>query len=336
MSTPLGQITGELRDVREWTGQIGTATPAISSTKAMTGAYSVAFNLTSQTALIGHAFPAQTGLRCGAWLNHNGRSTSSTGTPSTFFRLRNSSTVVAEIRWNYSTADVEMWINGTKVTQASAVACGVSSTNMWMHIGLVYIQNGSCTFYVDGLPRLTWAQDLTSPVNEAYFGGQWAVTAYLDDFYIDGGITVDVPPPTDRFLFSAVNGAGSSSNWTPVGAANNYDCVDDGVPDDDVTYVLSNAADQLDLYATSDITVPTGYSIRAAIPIVLTKVTASGPQIKLVASDGSNVVESAAKTPGASYIYIWESMNQTPSAQPWTQALFNDATFGIKSAGSFS
>lgn len=334
MSTPLGQITGELQDIREWTAQIGTDTPSISSTKAKTGTYSIAFNYTTDDALIGHVFAEQTGVRVGAWLNHNNGYGSTT---CVFFRLRDASTVAVEVRWNASAGNVEMWIDGSKVEEGSAAACGVSATNTWMHIGLVYINGGSCTFYVDGLAKLTYSGTLAYYIDEAYIGGQWASTAYFDDFYIDGGITVDTAPPADRFLFSAITGAGSVDDWTPTGAANNYDCVNDTTPDDDTTYVLSDAADQVDLYATGDITVPDGYSIRAAIPIVLAKVTASGPQVKLVAADGTNTnVESAAKTPGTSYGYVWESMVEAPSEEAWTQTLFNAATFGIKSAGSFA
>lgn len=169
-------------------------------------------------------------------------------------------------------------------------------------------------------------------------GIRWTNYAYFDDFYIDGDISnVNEAPPPDRFLFSLASAAGASSQWTPTGAATNSECVDEAVPNDDTDYVKAEAADLVDLYATADITLPTDYGIVSVIPIALAKRMASGPTVQLVAADGVSAnLESAEKTPGTSYSYIWESLPAAPDGGDWTEAKVNAAQFGIKSAGEYA
>lgn len=327
---PLGQITGELRDTREWTAQIGSVNPVISNAKARTGAYSLQY--AANTASVGLTFTAQNGLRCGAWLNHNLPSGSFTAP---IFRLRQNTTEIVRIQW-VGNGNLQMLINNNIVAQISPQAAGIAQTDVWLHIGLAYIANQTVTFYLNGLPILSNAAPNT-PINETYIGGNyWNNYAYFDDFYVDGDITADAAPPAERFLFSLVNGPGDSTQWTPVGAAANWQCVNQAVPDDDTTYISSNAANQLDLYNTADITLPTGYQIRGVIPIALARVTAVGPQLQLVAAVDAAQSTSDAKTLGTTYRYLWHYFAADPNGQPWTQSTFNNAQFGVRSTGSFS
>lgn len=49
-----------------------------------------------------------------------------------------------------------------------------------------------------------------------------------------------------------VTGAGDAAQFTPVGAASNWDCVDEVPPDDATTYTHSSTLDQRDLHALED------------------------------------------------------------------------------------
>ena len=67
--------------------------------------------------------------------------------------------------------------------------------------------------------------------------------------------------PKAANLILSPNGVGCNSGLTPVGEANNWQCVDDPIetPDDDTTYVHSNSIYELyDLYALSNHTTETG------------------------------------------------------------------------------
>lgn len=351
MTTPLGQVTGELQDIREAPVQFGTSTtaPAISSTKAYTGSYSIRFSNACKQA--GYSFAANNGVRAGVWLNHNGTSTinSNFARPS-LLSVRASTSLLADVRWERTSGLLELVINGSVVDSIAAATLGINVANQWHHIGISYVSgaNGACTFYFNGLPALTYSGSLSGSVDSVAFGGNqlagptlgaygWDNYAYFDDFYVDGDISTDEAPPPDRFPFSLASAAGASAQWTPTGQATNIACVDEAVPNDDTDYVKAEAADLVDLYNTADITLPTDYGIVSVIPIALAKRMASGPTIKLVASDGVNAdLISAEKTPGTSYGYHWESMPLAPDGGDWTQAKVNAAQFGVKSAGVYA
>lgn len=339
---PLGQVTGEMQDSREFVVYGATAnSPTVSSTKKYTGGYAIRYT-TSSKAAGAAGFAAQSGIRCGAWVNHVG--VSSISGRAWFFVLRGNSTNRAEVYWDDSTGNVVLVVAGTERGSISVGAAGLSNTNTWAHVGLCYVTGapGSVTFYVNGLAVLTYSDTITGTVTEAYAGGAagangWAQYAYFDDIYFDGEISTDSAPPADRFLFSLVDGDGASEEWTPTGASANYDCVNDAVPNDDTDYVIASSAGLTDLYATAAITVPTNYVVRAVLPIALAKATSAGPTVKLVASDGVNSdLVSAAKTPGSSYGYVWEYMALAPDGEVWTESKINAAQFGLESAGSYT
>jgi hypothetical protein len=335
MPITLGQITGELRDVREWTAQINTATPTISNTKVMSGAYSIRCGNVSNQASVGHLFAAQSGVRCGCWLNHLGVGT---GTFAYIFVLRDNGAEVVSVRWYRVTATIELYVNGAQVDSISVASSGMSATDTWTHLGLAYLADNTVTFYVNGLPVLS-APAPVPQINEAFVGGGnfgWANYAYFDDFYIDGDISVDEAPPPDRFLFSLTNAAGSAAQWSPVGAANNYECVDDAVPNNDTDYVIANSAGLIDLHNTANVTLPTDYKVSAVLPVALARAMAAGPTIKLKASDGTNQTTGSAQTMGTSYAYYYDYLPLAPDGAAWNETKINSAQFGYESAGTFS
>jgi hypothetical protein len=57
-------------------------------------------------------------------------------------------------------------------------------------------------------------------------------------------------------LFPTANDAVA---WTPVGAAANWDCVNDPNPDNDATYVTSSTPGQVDTYVLSDLVTTAGF-----------------------------------------------------------------------------
>lgn len=342
MTTPLGQVTGELQSALEFVtyGAVG-GDPTISSTQKYTGGYSVRYGIGGNKAA-GVTFTAASGVRLGAWLHHNGVGTL-TNNKAWLFVLLGGATVRAEVYWDKDNV-VSLAVGGSVVATATYAQCGLDQLATWKHVGLVYITGvaGSCTFYVDGVAVLTYTGTITGTVDAAYCGGAkavngWASYAYFDDFYIDGGIVTDEAPPADRFLFSGANGAGADSEWTPTGAASNYECVDDPTgPDGDTSYVLATWASLQDLYATANITLPANYAIKAAIPVAMAMASLTGPTLQLVASDGVSADQvSAVLTPGSSYGYVMESMATQPDGSAWNEADFNAMQFGLKSGGTY-
>lgn len=364
MTTPLGQVTGELRDVREFASYGSySILPTISNTKFYTGGYSV--RLVDVVKCPGLQFAAQDSLRAGYWCNHNGLSASSDNAMIALGVLKSINQEV-DIVWKRGGDGLAISLNGIVLALANASGAGALTTpNEWIHIGITYVGGvaGTVTLFVNGLPKLSYTGDLPLGITACYGlgvagnfgtsfnttalaigqvvqGGQYSFLsyAYMDDFYVDGDITnASESPPPDRFLFSLASGAGASSQWTPTGQATNIACVDEAVPNDDTDYVKAEAADLVDLYGTTDITLPTDYGIVDVRPIALAKRMASGPTVKLVASDGVNAdMVGAEKTPGTSYGYVWESMQLAPDGGAWTEAKVNAAQFGVKSAGVYA
>jgi hypothetical protein len=326
---PLGQITGELRDSREWTAQIGSTAPVISNTKANTGSYSLRFSAT--TASVGFTFSPQTGIRCGAWLNHNMPASGSTP----IFRLRNGTTEIVRVQWVVN-GNLELLVNNVVQDSISPSAAGITQTDLWIDIGLTYISSQTVSFYVNGATKLS-ASAPSIQITEAYVGGSnWLNYAYYDDFYVDGQITADEAPPPDRFLFSLVDAAGDSAQWTPVGAAQNFQCVNDAVPNNDTNYVFAAQAGLDDLYNTADVTLPENYKIRGVIPIVLARATAGGPKLRLLVKTNSQLFVGNEKVPGTTYQYIWDFLISPPDGGEWTQSKINTTQIGIRSAGTYS
>jgi hypothetical protein len=360
MITPLGQVTGELQDAREWTmfGAFAQL-PTLSNTKKNTGAYSI--RQSYQTKGIGLQFSPQTTLQAGYWLNHTGFYIAATMARVHLFQLGTSHLSPAVI-WKRSGDGLGISVDNIIVALTSAPA-ELSAQDTWIHVGLTYRSgsDGAMVVWINGLPILSYqgslpevsavycagtfyyssvGSDAIMTIGSNPLGGQysWANYAYVDDLYVDGDIVnVNEMPPPDRFLFSLASGAGASSQWTPTGQATNIACVDEAVPNDDTDYVKASEANLTDLYSTAGITLPVDYGIVGVVPVGLVKRMASGPTLKFVAADGVNAnLESAEKTPGTSYGYLWESMPLAPDGGDWTEAKVNAAQFGVKSTGVYA
>jgi len=75
---------------------------------------------------------------------------------------------------------------------------------------------------------------------------------YMDDFRVwdTTGSTQNAALGTDsRIITKLPSGVGTNTNWTPNGAAANWQCVDDNPPDDDTSYVSAAGSSIVDDYA---------------------------------------------------------------------------------------
>jgi hypothetical protein len=360
--TPLGQITGEVQDVREWiTHSTPTVEPTFSSAKARTGAYSVRFSQMCKAA--GIAFVPQSSFRAGAWINHLGPDTSAPYYRANIFTIVTANHTIL-VTWKVAGDAIAIAIDNIAVAIIPVVSANrLSATNQWMHIGVTYKAGvgGKIRFWVNGTSVLSYASEALENALGLFVGGNnpldasedpmaisenigggyigWANYAHFDDVYVDGNVDVDQEPPPDRFLFSRTFAAGPMAQWTPIGQTLNHQCVDDEAPNDDGDYVRAITAGPLDLYKTAVITLPADHIIGDVRPIALAKRLEPGPTMKFVAADATHPnLESAAKSPNTSYDYVWVAMPLAPDGEAWTADKFNnpDSTIGIKSAGTFA
>ncbi len=352
MATRLAQAGFELNSIAEspaenTISEVGSAAATISSTKAKTGTYSLAFSTSTKGR--GLAIPSTTQLRGGFYINHNGVTGSVSSARAYLLILAPSSGSPHLVGWNPFSNIIEMWVNGVQVATYSPSGL-LSPTNTWIHVGFTFkahASTGYFTLYVDGAAVLTFSGNTTNTngIIAVLVGGHsgsnttWNSTMYIDDMYVDddaGGS--DVAPSSPRFLWSLANGAGTTTQFTPLSSTNisNVDDPDSSAPDDDTTYVFANSAGLTDTYNTANITVPAGLQIAAAIPVAWAKKSNAGvaSTIDLLAYNGS-LTTGSPKTPATSYGAVWDRFVTDPSAAAWTQTTFNAAEFGYKSDGSY-
>ncbi|MFN8493142.1 MAG: hypothetical protein U0350_36400 [Caldilineaceae bacterium] len=353
MSTRLAQAGGEIQSIAEFPAEsgtdAGTTSAAISSTKAYTGLYALRHQTTTKGR--GLTIPATTQIKGGFFINHAGTSGTSASAKPVLLFLAPSSSSAHYVVWNTNTGNLEMYVNAVQVA-TYAVSGGFSTTNTWFHVGFTFKAHASAgyfTLYLNGVAILTYSGNTTNTngIVAVLTGGvlvsqtaTWANSMYIDDIWVDddsGG--ADVAPASKRFLWSLANGAGASAQFTPLASTNISQVSDSGAPDDDTSYVYASAANLTDLYNTTDIAVPAGYAIIAAIPVAWAKRTnaAVASQLNLKAYDGANTETSpSAKTPTTTYGPVWDRFTTAPDGSTaWTQTGFNSAQFGFASAGSF-
>jgi hypothetical protein len=159
------------------------------------------------------------------------------------------------------------------------------------------------------------------------FGGTTGTSIYVDDVIVDDS---NFPGDT-RIQKIAINGAGTTTQWTPsIGV--NYQCVDE-IPADDADYVYTNTVDQIDSYNVTSLEGEIESVKCIQVQARAKKEGLSTPQnlqlgVRTNAIDyfgGSQALESDYK----GFSEIWESNPATSSA--WTKAVIDDLEIGIKS-----
>lgn len=250
--------------------------------------------------------------------------------------------------WRQDTALLYLVVNGSTAATVSIATNGFSTTNTWHSIGVTYKADASAGFvsiYINGTQVLTFTGNTGTSASGVYFGGSgesstgWANYAYFDDFYIDSASSeADAIPPSYSFGWSPASAAGTSAAWAATGATPNYECVNDtGAPNDDTDYVSATSAGLIDYYATTNITVPTGYAVNALIPTVWAKKTdtATASQIKCGARlSGSNTTNTA-QSMITTYAMVFERHTAKPGGGAWSETDVNNSEMMIESAGTF-
>lgn len=343
--TRVWQSGAEMQHVNELDelASLGSASTTISSTKAKTGTYSYRYG--PSTYPRGKAISG-TQFRAGVFLNHSGLAASTSATQAILFHVATSGVSSIYVIWKGDTSDLELYVNGSLVDSVDAASVGFTTTDTWFHVGIACKTDASAgwvSIYLDGVKILDYAGNTGTAANGVYFGGRastngWVNYVYFDDFYVDTATSeADAAVPSYRFLWQAVNGAGTSAAWTANGASPNYACVDDAVPNDDTDYVSAVASGTIDYYATASVTVPSGYVIAAIIAAAWAKKTDAGTdsEIKLgTRLSGTDVTGSAQNLP-TTYGPLFERQTTKPGGGAWTESDANSAEVKIESAGTF-
>ena len=128
------------------------------------------------------------------------------------------------------------------------------------------------------------------------------------------------------------DGAGSSTQWTPL-SGNNWENVDDTDIDGDTTYVSTSGVGNLDLYTFNDIVASGAINIHAVqLSAGVRKTNEAESKITglIIRPESTNYLV-ASGIVSTSYKYLSHIMQNNPeTSSGWTVAEVNASEFGIR------
>lgn len=342
--TRLWQAKADYQSLAYWF-PLGTDL-ALSTTQKVNGTHS--FRGATSLTVTPITFPTTSQIRVANHFRHVGTSTSE-GRQANIFAFYNTGGIVASARYSSFSGLVDLAIGDTSV--ASAPAGMFANTETWHHIVFdVKIDvNGWMVFYCDGIEIVRFDGDTTgagASVDMHKWGysiaGQgWMPYRYIDNLYIDdmtGEAAASVEGTELFFHLMTANGNGANSNYvgSDADSVDNYLLVDDNPPDNDTTYVETDATGNIDTYALSDFTVPEGQVASGMIAFALARATAAGPSIKVRITDGVNNIDGAdVVQPTTSYILNFKRTTILPNGSALSEAGINTLEIGYESGGSY-
>jgi hypothetical protein len=367
------QLSAEGQSVAD-VARYGTGNlPVISSTKARTGAYSyrnAAAEAPYNNAAFGFAFLATPTARCHMLFNHNGVAPAPIGgaTLVNVLTLDCAGTPIS-VQWDSATNALQLragFVPNTSQPRYPIVTfdAGVfNQANSWLPIGItarIAEVGGFISFYVDRWRMLTWTGDTRiyasgsgtpiaaitgiyatgSPENSESCAG-WAAWCYVDDFYADrgDGAEADLPAPFLRFFprFRCPNTADIKAEMTVVGAPTNGEAIDDGVPDDDESFVGASSSKQ-DIYPLTDVILDDEWAPTAQIAIGYARKTDNAIDSRVtlgIAQPNTATVSGETKPLTTTYNYVGHRFATAPGNRGWTKETIDATNLAVATDGEF-
>lgn len=155
---------------------------------------------------------------------------------------------------------------------------------------------------------------------------------YYDDIVIADGTNSQARLGDCRVCWSAPDGAGATTQFTPS-AGSNYQCVDDATPNGDTDYVASSNVGDTDTYTLGNL--PASAAAVKAVQFVTSarKDDAGTRTFNPVYRAGGTNYDGAAQSLVDTYTYYWEIKEQNPATSvPWTVSDVNALEVGQKVA----
>jgi len=330
---------------QQWSDERGFVTLGSSDTWsiASTGAYTGAYGLYDYGRVLigafGFAFPPVDDVRAGWYWNHDGTSDDNAIIKAEKSGLGYSA---LSVFWKGAEYSVQLYSNNVLVDEQSLWQFPhMMIPNTWAHHGIHYIGGSRFVYTIDGVTVFDYSDAGIPTAIEGIFGfntgfSGWNPWMGIDDFYCDTvvGESLSVPP-SYRFLISRANSDGTTQDWTAKGGGNHVDEVDDTVPDDDSTVVWTTTTGHVELFNTTNVTIPVDHTVTAAIPWVIARKGNAVPdsEIRLKAYNGSAKDGSDQKLP-TWYYEIWERFDTDPSSAAWDETSFNANEFGFETRGT--
>ncbi len=229
-----------------------------------------------------------------------------------------------------------------------STAVGAFALGIWHYVEVNAVfgsgASGSLTLRLDGhevatVSGVDTACGLSGGYDRVNFGRGGAGGAgsyhynYFDDIYICDNTTGQ----HNNFLGSVnvytlfPNGPGASTQMTPNGLADNWNCVKDPTPVTS-TYVSANAADLLDRYTVQSLTTTPDEVLAVAVGNRSMKTDAGPRRVENVLANGAGAVDGVLSTLRKdSYRICQDLFPNQPNGDPWTVGALSGLEIGIRS-----
>lgn len=254
---------------------------------------------------------------------------------------RMSSNAIAVYRGNPAAGDVN---NPSGVQIATSVAGALDGSWHYIEVyAVIHDSTGRLTVRVDGTTVIDFTGDTrnggTSTNIDAvrfrtgrYTGGSCAIS--IDDLYVCDatGTTNNTFLGDVRVQTMLPNAAGSSTQFTPTGSANNWANVSE-VPFNNATYNAASTVGQLDLYGLSDLTGGTTSVMGVQTVAHMQKSDAGTANARVALKSGGTVYYDTTRSLGTSatsYTQVRETDPATSTA--WTVSSANGLEAGVEVA----
>lgn len=232
--------------------------------------------------------------------------------------------------------DTEVYVSNTVLD---------ADTWYWIEIKATFGNAGSITVRVNGVTDininnvsidLQHSATLVAGCDAFSFHRFYGITGFTDAtmtfcdlvLYDDSGSINNDFLGDCKVLIRRPDGIGTHTDWSPTGAANNWDCVNDTVADDDATYVSTETGGAKDYYTFEDVaSSPTIHFVQQVVHA--RKDDAGARSIKLGCISGATESVGSEIPMTVDYMVgtrVYETDPDT-SAQ-WTVSGYNDAEFG--------
>jgi hypothetical protein len=212
--------------------------------------------------------------------------------------------------------------------------------NEW-HVLEMYINADSDDFVllIDGETAINWHGDFVGPnrvgmLKWGYHAHAFLETpnAYWDDYAVNDttGTVNNSFPGRGGIEWLGPEAAGNETQFTPVGAEDNWDCVDERPPDNDATYVTSNTLNAYDLYQLNPPT-QTGNVVTVKCYLRGRLDEAGAGAIAPVFYTNGTLYEGARRELTDVWLYRTQEFEQNPvTGNPWTLGELGDLQLGVR------
>jgi hypothetical protein len=270
--------------------------------------------------------------------NFHFRNTVAPGT-GTFFWFVDAANVQVGLRW--SAGGNLVLVRGTTIVATSPAY--VYPNNTWIFLqfyALIDPLVGAMEAWVNGVSAVSFAGNTRQTANTQVTGWRYSFTGnnntHFDNLlvYNTAGAAPNARTQETRVFYSLPSGpvAGVPAQFTPVGAAANWECTDDNPPDADATYVEAAAAPLTDVYDIPANAVPAGSTVYAVANRAYARKDDAGVNDLdlLLRSNGVNYPSGAPVALNTAYTIqrsVWNTDPNTVAA--WTVSGANAALPGI-------